>query len=435
MDNGIDLGSSTTEDEFDPWADEFTDDATEDAAATEQTPAQPPTKPEAQTPAPKQPNTVVASANTAKTVNPLETAIGDAETNDVEKAKQNIYEKPPVFDYAGATENIEDSSQTFDELRISKATDFLELEDGKRVSWTVEYGKITKTVSDAKGTSIGKIKSDIETSAEFTNALKKLKDKNPVCKVKPRVTAQSKGAGASYKGVFTNMADVDAAGKAISILPAKDGKVYEIRNNELGWFITPIVGCEMLSDVKAGFTRGLDIPLIPMDLIVKIISFFRYFTRHGADNEVLVNVYWDKENREFVIDTPAQLVSKTSIHSNENPDYVNGRYIQYMDIHSHNSMRAFFSSADNEDEKATRLYTVIGRLDKYLPEIRTRISNGGKFHEIDPGEVFEYISKSFPYDWKDKISFREPHKDVENTDAVSSVDKHFWDSYENDDFH
>ncbi|MCL2576947.1 MAG: DUF6094 domain-containing protein, partial [Defluviitaleaceae bacterium] len=34
--------------------------ATEDAAATEQTPAQPPTKPEAQTPAPKQPNTVVA---------------------------------------------------------------------------------------------------------------------------------------------------------------------------------------------------------------------------------------------------------------------------------------------------------------------------------------------------------------------------------------
>ncbi|MCL1842799.1 MAG: hypothetical protein FWF79_03220 [Defluviitaleaceae bacterium] len=85
-----------------------------------------------------------------------------------------------------------------------------------------------------------------------------------------------------------------------------------------------------------------------------------------------------------------------------------------MDIHSHNSMKAFFSAADNKDEKATRLYTVIGRLDNYFPEIKTRISNGGKFLEIDPAEVFEYIATSFPLEWAKKVTLRSAHKDITN---------------------
>jgi PRTRC genetic system protein A len=289
----------------------------------------------------------------------------------------------------------------------------------KRVSWTVEYGKITKNVTDAKGMTIAKMKSDIEASKEFLDALKKAKDKNPACKVKPRVTAQSKGTAASgYKGVFANMDDVEAAGKVISYLPARDGKVYEIRKNALGKFITPVVGCELLSDVKAGFIPAFGIPRIPMDLIMKIITFFRYFTQYGGDNEVLVNIYWDSQGNKFIVDTPEQLVSKISVHSSANPDYQNERYIHFMDIHSHNSMRAFFSHTDDNDEKATRLYTVIGRLDKYFPEIKTRISNGGKFHEIDPSEVFEYIACPFPPEWEDKVITRAKHEDIDNCDVV-----------------
>ena len=361
---------------------------------------------------------------TDEPTNPLAAAIDAAETKNTEKARQSIYAKPPVFEYAGATENIEDSSQTFDELRISKVVDFPELEDGKRVSWTVEYGKITKNVTDAKGMSVGKMKSDIETSKEFLDALKKAKDKNPICKIKPRVTAQSKGTTeAGYKGVFTNMADVEAAGKIISILPAKDGKVYEVRNTPMGRFITPIAGSDMLSDVRAGFIPAPGISLIPMDMMMRIIAFFRYFTCGGADNEVLVNIYWDSHFKEFLVDTPTQIVSKVSVHSSESPDYQNERYIHYMDIHSHNSMGAFFSATDDADEKATRLYTVIGQLDKYFPEIKTRISNGGKFHEIDPSEVFEHIALPFPEEWKDKVSFRSPHKDYGAENKGCDTDK------------
>jgi len=413
----IDLGSAPTVD-FYPWADE--DELNVASDTTDEEPAPPPAEPKAQTEAatPQKPTAADNSGSAAKSDNPLEDALNAAEAKDTEKATQNIYAKPPVFEFAGAKEDIADTSQTFDELRIAKAVDFPELDDGKRVTWTVEYGKINKEVSNAKGTSIAKMKSEIEASKEFLDALKKAKDKNLICKVRPRVKAQNKGTASGYKGVFTCMEDVDAAGKVISFLPARDGKVYEVRKNPLGKFITPVVGCELLSDVKAGFTPAVGIPRIPMDFVMKIIAFFRYFTKQGGNSEALVNIYWDSHGKEFLIDAPSQFVSKISVHSEENPEYLDERYIHYMDIHSHNSMRAVFSSTDNKDEKATRLYTVIGRLDKYFPEIRTRISNGGKFLEIDPSEVFEYVAQPFPPEWKDNVKHRAAHKDDDNSDAA-----------------
>jgi len=375
----FDLGSTPVDDDFDPFA---TDDE-QDADASEQ---QTQTQTETTTPAPLKADTPVKPS---------------------EVKTQDLSEKPPVFEYAGATENIDDTSKTFDELRIEKSADFPELEDGKRVSWTVEYGKITKTVADPKSTSIGKMKSDIETSKEFIESLKKAKDKNPVCKVKPRVTAQSKGTVSEYKGVYKNISEAETAGKVISIVPAKDGIVYEIRDTEMGRFTTPISGCDMLSDIRAGFNSAL--PRIPMNMMVQIVSLFRHYMNDGNDREVLVNIYWDKRNREFLIDVPAQTVTKASVDSRIDENYSDARYIHYMDIHSHNSMRAFFSAIDDADEKATRLYTVIGRLDKYFPDIKTRLSNGGKFWPINTAEVFELVSQQFPSKWKDNVHFRASH--------------------------
>ena len=384
----LDLGSNPVNDDFDPFAadEEINTDSTD---ATEETP-----DPQTQT----------------------ETPVNAPETKD-SKAEQDLSEKPPVFEYAGATENIDDTSKTFDELRIEKATDFPELDDGKRVSWTVEYGKINKTVADPKGTSIGKMKTDIEDSKEFADALKKKgADKNPVCKIKPRVTAQSKGTATSYRGVFTNMDDVEAAGKVISIIPAKDGRVYEIRKTEMGRFITPVIGCDLLSEVRAGFISAL--PRIPMEMILQIISFFRYYMRMGSNREALVNVYWDKQDEQFLIDAPEQTVTQVSVNSKTNEDYADDRYIHFMDIHSHNSMRAFFSPIDDRDEKATRLYTVIGNLHEYFPDIKTRIANGGKFLDIDPLGVFELADSTFPMKWTENVKFRTQHKDTDGVDGL-----------------
>ena len=391
----FDLGSAPVDADFDPFAEEDEQDAN-GASETAQEQAEA-ASPEQQAPA-EAPGTEPPKSDTPANA---------PETKDPD-AGLGLEDKPPVFEYAGATENIDDTSKTFDELRIEKSADFPELEDGKRVSWTVEYGKLTKTVPDPKGTSIGKMKSDIEASKEFADALKKRgADKNPVCKIKPRVTAQSKGTVSAYRGVFANMEDAVASGKAISIVPAKDGKVYEIRNTDMGKFVTPVDGCDLLSDVRAGFSPAL--PLIPMRLMMEIISFCRYYMRNGSEQEVLANIYWDKQTQEYIVDAPEQTVTKASVESSENPNYAEERYVHFMDIHSHNSMKAFFSPIDDRDEKATRLYTVIGRLDQYFPDVKTRISNGGKFQEIDPAEVFELVARPFPDEWKSKVHFRAPH--------------------------
>jgi len=89
----FDLGSSPISEDFDPFAMENElEDNIQEVTASEQS---------------------KTKTNTAKT----------------EKAEQNFEEKLPVFVYAGATENINDSSMTFDELRIEKSCDFPELDD------------------------------------------------------------------------------------------------------------------------------------------------------------------------------------------------------------------------------------------------------------------------------------------------------------------
>jgi hypothetical protein len=47
-----------------------------------------------------------------------------------------------------------------------------------------------------------------------------------------------------------------------------------------------------------------------------------------------------------------------------------------------------------------------------------RISNGGKFHEIEPTEVFEVISYPFSDEWKYNVRFREPHSVEKDNDCV-----------------
>ena len=410
----IDLGSEPVGENFDPFEEEniLADDASAgmkadtSAADTVNTAVVQESETEAQ---PSKKNIVEAPDAIGNPVDaPLKDATSKADAKEV-KTEQTFDEKLPVFEYAGATENIDDTSKTFDELRIDKSTDFPELEDGKRVSWSVEYGKITKIVDDPKGTSIGKMKSDIETSKAFTDSLKRAKDKNPVCKIKPRVTAQSKGIVSAYKGVFTSMNEAEKSDKIISLIPAKDGKVYEMRKTEMGKFITPITGSDMLSDMRAGFIPAL--PLVPVELMFKVISFFRHYMSLGTEKEALVNIYWDKVNPGFFVDVPKQVVTKASVDSQISDNYADGRYIHYMDIHSHNNMKAFFSNIDDRDERATRLYTVIGHLDRYLPDIKTRFSNGGTFHQIDPAIVFERIECSFPIAWTENVCFRSLHSD------------------------
>ena len=237
----------------------------------------------------------------------------EQEAKTEQKAAKSLFEKAPVFHYGSAREDITDPGMTFEELRIAKSADFPELGEGKKVSWTVEYGKTVKAITDPKGTTIASVKSEIELSKPFLDNLKKAKDKNPDCLVKPRVTAQSKGI-ASYKGVFASLEEARASGKAICTIPCADGRVYELRKNELGEFIAPKDSVIDLESVRAGFTPAL--PLVPMELLAQIISFFRCCMTGPEEFEALAHIFWDKQEQEFVVRIPEQTVTKAHIDAN-----------------------------------------------------------------------------------------------------------------------
>lgn len=389
--------------------------AMQQPTAPQQMPAQPttqqpiPAQPVMQQPAPVQMPAAQAPAPIAPQPAAAPPASGDLisaafaqqETEAAQNAAKSLFEKAPIFSYGSARDDISDASMTFEELRIAKSEDFPELAEGKRVSWSVEYGKVTKQITDPKGATIRSVKEEIERSKAFLDGLKKAKEKNPDCLVKPRVTAQSKGI-ANYKGVFSTVEEAQASDKSICIIPGSDGKVYELRKTEMGEFIAPKNKIVEFSAVRAGFTPAL--PLIPLSLLQQIISFFRCYMNEEYEFEALAHILWDRETEEFVVHIPKQEVSKARIDADLQRDTLpEERYLHYCDIHSHNSMAAKFSPTDDRDERATRIYMVLGKLDCFFPEITVRMSCGGAYQLLDPATVIEGLGASFPREWRDNV--------------------------------
>lgn len=197
---------------------------------------------------------------------PAENPIAAAfEQKTAENTKKGLLEKPPVFYHKGVKEEIDDPSMTFEELRIRKSDDFTDLEEGKRVSWSVEYCGIRKEVKDPKGTTIISMKEMIERSREFLDALKKTKDKDPCCYVKPKVEMKTKG-NAAYKGKFGTLEEARNSDKVICLIPSNDGRIYELRK-----ILNPLYFIEELGeDGKKLLERYL--PTIPHETVLSQLS-------------------------------------------------------------------------------------------------------------------------------------------------------------------
>lgn len=338
---------------------------------------------------------------------PFEAALAQANQKQAEKDKSGLVLKLPIFSYANAKEEIVDTSKTFDELRNEKAEDFPELDDATAVSWKMTYGTITKTVTTPKKTTIASLKKQIEESKEFMDCLKKAKGEIE-CKVIPSVTAKKKGIVASYKGVANSLEEAVSSGKQIVFVPSSDGKIYEVRNNQIGTFIAEADSVSLFSKVRAGFIPAL--PKIPYSILSEIIAFFKTFVTEKSENEAMANIYWSFEEEKYRVHVPKQTVTKASVDTNL-PDIDEEKFLLVMEVHSHNTMGAVFSRTDDKDEIATRLYTVIGRLDKVFPDMTTRISVGGKHLVIDPAIVFDGIGGEFPEKWKEAVEIRKYEKE------------------------
>lgn len=307
----------------------------------------------------------------------------------------------PVFDYASIQDEIKDADMTFEQLRVKMSADCPELEARAHVSWSLSYAGFSERITDVNST-IYDAKSKMEQSKKFKDALKKRKpaDKLPICSVKPTVTAQKKGIlpFPSYKAMCHSMDAAEQSAAPICYIPSQDGQIYEMRRNEIGTFIAPSSKIVELDMVRAGFQMNL--PRLPAAKLAEIISFFRRVcVAHDRCMEALVNVYWDRVEQEYILHVPAQRATAVSVETDlsDRPD--ESRYLLSMEVHSHNMMAAQFSRTDDADEQATRLYMVIGRLDRFYPEIRCRFACGGQHIEIPAEQVCERTDVPFSTAW------------------------------------
>ena len=334
----------------------------------------------------------------------FDAALKKCKSQSEERLIGNLSEKNPVFKYANANEPITDKDVTFEDLRKKYETDFPELEAKSSVSWSVTYGKTTQSISKPNEEKVFAVKEKIEKSDKFIADLKKAKkdiDKNPECIVKPYVAAQKKGDvlfSSSYKGFFFSADEAIKSPKAISYVPSRNGQVYEIRKNQIGIFQSPARVIGEFPDLKPSFS--IKLPKIPMFLLFQIISFFKMISEK-KEVEALVHIVFNTETQKYNVKIPKQKITKCSVDAlvEEYPENI----IHVMDIHSHNTMDAKFSVTDDNDEKATRLYGVIGKLDKEIPDMELRASNGGKFINLTFSEVFD-VDATYPESWADEIN-------------------------------
>ncbi len=217
---------------------------------------------------------------------------------------------------------------------------------------------------------------------------------------------KTKGILSPYKAHCESLEEARKSDKVICLVPSGDGKLYEVRKLEQGEFIAPAKKASEFQVVKAGFTPAL--PLIPMALIGQITAFFRSFMRENEENEALALIYWDKVEQRFFAYVPPQVVSTGDVEADlrDCPYDDDTRYIRYADLHSHNSMEAFFSPKDDQDEQGTGLYLVMGQVNRFFPELRARFSCNGSFVEIDPGAIIEGLTQPFPEEWSGHVKRR-----------------------------
>ena len=124
------------------------------------------------------------------------------------------------------------------------------------------------------------------------------------------------------------------------------------------------------------FKAGVELPMgsIPQyiyNLALSVLFTDRYQERYLA-------VTWEGEYR---LRVPYQETSTCGVRYERLPSTV-------LDIHSHGTMRPFFSGTDDQDEQGLRLYMVVGRLDTLIPEVEMRVGVYGYFGPIQFEEVF-----------------------------------------------
>lgn len=185
-----------------------------------------------------------------------------------------------------------------------------------------------------------------------------------------------------------NVDELNVSTKSINYITGSDGFVYEVRKTPIGTFTKRADKVLGADNIQEGFEWNL--PKIPFTILLEIVSFFRAVCNEFANDESMVQVFYDRKNNKYFNYCLKQSTSKVSVFFERNTELESDENYQLvMDIHSHNTMDAFFSGTDDNDEKETRLYGVFGKLLDNVPKYKFRMGVAGRFHALSIKDIFE----------------------------------------------
>ena len=124
----------------------------------------------------------------------------------------------------------------------------------------------------------------------------------------------------------------------------------------------------------------LKAPRVPANWLWSIQKSARKHLPNEAMYQLLYNDGWR------CVMPPAQ-ASAAALAYEDRPDAV-------IDLHSHGTLRAFFSETDDRDEQGFRFYVVVGRVGHSIvdladsPQIAARVGIFGHYENVSIGDIF-----------------------------------------------
>ena len=179
--------------------------------------------------------------------------------------------------------------------------------------------------------------------------------------------------------------------------------LWEIRSNSIANFYLQRAEANLIGFTKETYEEGfvLKLPKIPKSVLDTIVSFFRYICDASA-YEAYVQIYWRPEDETYYVHCPRQQISKARVRYDVSLE-IPTDHLLVCEIHSHNTMKAFFSAIDDQDElvRGDRFFGVIGQLQKATPEILLSFVAGGQRKSVEVFDLFQ--DATFPAEWLEKI--------------------------------
>lgn len=173
--------------------------------------------------------------------------------------------------------------------------------------------------------------------------------------------------------------------QAYQYMVAQNGVFLHAQNR----FLTAVVPVAPAHNAIRGL-HPLHLPAVQLHVPRLPIHLLQTATRHarqqrdmaGRWQEALYRFHHDGSQVRLVC--PPQQATSTSVHTitPDTPDIL-------LELHSHGSLRAFWSTTDDADERGFRFYGVLGRLDAPQVEVRLRLGVYGTFLPVPLPTLFD----------------------------------------------